>query len=295
MTESRAKKSQGFFRQCIELIGLLLLVFLIRTFFFGLYQVPTGSMEVTMLVGERFLADKFSYWVRKPKVGEIVAFIQPIGRDERPYKFNENPVIEFFERHVGFFGFVGPENWTKRIIAGPGDFIRGTIEDGIAVIYVNDVKISEPYLNKYPLIKRTMGLHERSFDPSLPLNQQPFYKLTPDEVATDFYGNYYLIYPSQVKKSKTDPALRDDRFRDGSDEFSVKLKNDEYWLMGDNRRGSKDSRFFGPVKQRDIFARITWLLFSIDSNESWLIIDMLKNPIKFWSKIRPGRNLRQIS
>ena len=60
-------------RGTIKDIGtLLLIVFLVRTFVFGLYQVPTGSMETTMLVGgKRFFADKVSYLVRKPERGEI--------------------------------------------------------------------------------------------------------------------------------------------------------------------------------------------------------------------------------
>ena len=55
------KKKKTFLYSTIEFILLLMLVFFIRTFFFGLYQVPTGSMETTMLVGERFFADKLSF------------------------------------------------------------------------------------------------------------------------------------------------------------------------------------------------------------------------------------------
>ena len=55
---SQQKKS--FTAQLWEIIGILLIVFLVRTFVFGLYQVPTGSMETTMLVGEGFFADKWS-------------------------------------------------------------------------------------------------------------------------------------------------------------------------------------------------------------------------------------------
>jgi len=279
-------KQTSFFRQCIEFIGLLLIVFVIRTFIFGLYQVPTGSMETTMLVGERFFADKLSYWLRAPKRGEIVALIQPVG-----YKLSSNPAMELFQRYVW-----GPQNWTKRVIGGPGDHVRGVIEDGFAVVYLNGQKLNEPYLNRYPLIRTHLDneIHDRSFDPALPLYAQPFYRLKESEVVLDATGNPRLKYPSEVVRSNTPPELRGNRFWDGSDEFSVQLKNDEYWLMGDNRRGSKDSRYFGPVKQKDIFARIVFRLFSIDSDESWLIIDIIKNPVAFWHKIRHGRNLQLI-
>ena len=60
-----------------SLIVIIPVVFLIKTFIFGLYQVPTGSMETTMLVGERFLADKFTVWFMPIKRGDIISFNDP--------------------------------------------------------------------------------------------------------------------------------------------------------------------------------------------------------------------------
>ena len=50
----KGRKKSGFIYEVQQIAFVLLVVFLIRTFVFGLYQVPTGSMETTMLVGERF-------------------------------------------------------------------------------------------------------------------------------------------------------------------------------------------------------------------------------------------------
>ena len=60
-----------------SLIVIIPVVFLIKTFIFGLYQVPTCSMETTMLVGERFFADKITPYFTKPKRGEIISFNEP--------------------------------------------------------------------------------------------------------------------------------------------------------------------------------------------------------------------------
>lgn len=140
----KAKVHKKSFRSHIlEIAGILLVVFLIRTFGFGLYQVPSGSMETTMLVGERFFADKLSYWFRAPRVGEIIAFNDP------RFEFSENRAKRLFQEYVW-----GPTNFTKRVIAGPGDTIKGVIEDGKPVLYVNDKKLDEPYVNKYPLISK---------------------------------------------------------------------------------------------------------------------------------------------
>lgn len=59
---------QHYIHSAYQLFILLLIAFFIRTFFYGLYQVPTGSMETTMLVGERFLAEKLSVWFSSPSM-----------------------------------------------------------------------------------------------------------------------------------------------------------------------------------------------------------------------------------
>src|SRR5271170_2275088 len=117
-------KKQSFFSTIVEFAILLFIVFFIRTFVFGLYQVPSGSMETTMLVGERFFGEKWSYFFRAPRVGEVIAFNDPT------YPYASYYVMRLFQRYVW-----GPENWTKRVIGIPGDHIQGVIEDGHPVIY----------------------------------------------------------------------------------------------------------------------------------------------------------------
>jgi signal peptidase I len=141
MMDYQKKKKQSFLASTIEFVLLLSLVFLIRTIGFGLYQVPTPSMESTMLVGERFCADKFTYWFRKPQRGEIIAFNDP------EYTYSKNSLVALFEQYVW-----GPSNWTKRVIGIPGDIVEGKIEDGKPVLYLNSVKLDEPHLNKFPII-----------------------------------------------------------------------------------------------------------------------------------------------
>ena len=115
-----------------ELIFLLGIVVLVRTFGFGLYQVPTGSMETTMLVGERFFADKLTPLFSAPKRLEIISFNDPL------YQYSKNSVMRIVQEY-----FWGPSNWTKRVIGLPGDKIRGTVENGKPVVYVNGVKLDE--------------------------------------------------------------------------------------------------------------------------------------------------------
>jgi len=121
MDDFNIKKStqSGFWASFKEIVVLLLIVFAIRTFIFGLYQVPTPSMETTMLVGERFFADKFTPLFGNINRGDIISFNDPT------FEYSSNPVMNLFQNYVW-----GPSNWTKRVIGVPGDEVKGIIEDG---------------------------------------------------------------------------------------------------------------------------------------------------------------------
>ena len=248
------KPKQTLFEQARSLLGIILLAFIIRTFVYGLYQVPTPSMETTMLVGERFLADKFTVCFKSPKAGEIVTLNEPI------YKYSSNFIKNVWQRYVW-----GPSNWTKRVIGVPGDELKGVLEDGRPVVYIKHsgdadfAKLDEPYLNKYPIVAtqvpgRSAGeFTYRSWDQSQPLNQQPFYQFTDSEIRlgrqkAKLYGDRSVKYPGTTYIHNVDPAKQ--TWLTGEthygqavlDEFHVKLGADEFWLMGDNRLGSYDSR-----------------------------------------------------
>ncbi len=317
MSHHTTKNQQG--KNIIEIVGLLIIVFLIRTYGFGLYQVPTGSMETTILVGERFLSDKLTYNFRGPRHGEIIAMNDP------EYEYSDNYFKRLFERYV-----YGPQNWTKRIIGIPGDTIRGAIENGKPVIYRNGEKLNEPYVNAYPLLTELSqdvdaiikdieaevsnlsreqkvdqlkidryiaqrisqeALAPRSYDSTVSYEQQPFYRFHEDRVLRDEEGNLMLTVPGTPLYPR-DGKLSPDETRNNwnkSDVFFVKLGDDEYWGMGDNRLGSKDCRFFGPIKKEHIHGRLIIRLWSIDSDEGWWIVDLIKHPIDYWRRVRWNR------
>lgn len=297
------KSIGSFLSSFFEIVFLLFIIFIIRSFVFGLYQVPTGSMECTMLVGERFFGDKFTYLFRAPKRGEVIAFNDPY------FRYSKNPLTQLYQRYIGFPW--GPDNWTKRIIGEPGDTLKGVIEDGKPVIYLTNKekniinqKLEEPYVNSYPLIwikknivKTSTGekfdICGRSFDPKKPFNNQPFYNIRESEIYYDANGQPRIAHPDEAVLSANPNAKfrinEGINFRDESDEFFITLGKGQYWVMGDNRRGSKDSRWFGPISEKEIHGRILFRIWSIDSDESWWILDLLKHPIKFWKKIRWNR------
>lgn len=313
---AQVKKQQGFFATVREIVVLLLIVFLIRTFGFGLYQVPSGSMETTMLIGERFFADKFTYLFVHPKHGDVIACNSPV------FNYSQNLVVRLFQDYVW-----GPENWTKRVIGVPGDVIKGVIEDGKPVVYRNGEKLNEPYINKYPLIalwrENPVALREklmqqalqlrldqqigrealaayidqiiaqykewRSYDAAYSFEDQPFYRMNPANVIKDAQGNIELRVPGTPIGETPAQMQPQGNYWNGTDNFYIELGPTQYWVMGDNRLGSQDSRFFGPLEKRLIHGRILFRIWSLDSYESWWIVDLIKHPIDFWKRMRWSR------
>ena len=109
----------------------------------------------------------------------------------------------------------------KRVIGLPGD----TVEYKKDQLYVNGKKMNEPYLNSFK---------EKLKDGSL---IDYFTKINSNYANVDFNTDYLTVDSS------------------GNDSFKVTLKSDEYFLLGDDRPISKDSRAIGPIKKSDIISK----------------------------------------
>jgi len=266
------------------LVVFLPIVFLIRTWGYGLYQVPSGSMENTMLVGEFFFADKFTPLFKKPVRGDIISFNDPT------YPYSSNPYSHWLETYVW-----GPENWTKRVIGLPGEHVEGKIEDGKPVVYIDGVLLNEPYLNQYPLVP-TFDIKGsetwRTYNPAEAYEDQYFYKMNGSVVKrfkrlldeNGFVAERISGMPLDV----VEPRM-------GSDVYDVQLGDNEYWVMGDNRLGSFDCRGWGVLDGSLIHGRIKFRIFSLDRQENWLPLELLLHPFDFFRRCRWSRSLQFVS
>ncbi len=131
------------------LVVAFCLAVLIRTFLVQAFFIPSGSMENTLLVGDRVLVNKVVYDMRDPLRGEIVVFR---GTDNWVPEVTE-PVSQTFGaklgRTVGDLVGVsrpGERDFIKRVIGLPGDKIACCDEQGR--ITVNGVPVDEPYVEE---------------------------------------------------------------------------------------------------------------------------------------------------
>jgi len=299
-------------RQWLEaLVVAGVAVFFLKNFLFAFYHVPTGSAEVNILVGDRVLGNNMAYrFGNKPKRGDYVMY------KDQTFKYDKKNKLNYlWQKYIGFsiplLGLSsGPDNITKRIIALPGDKLEGRVEDGKPVIYLNDKKLDEPYLNTYPLIgfdqtkgfialekvgpfkipdflkkKQDVGFY--SYDPQKDYADQPFYHMNADQI---------VLKPGTLlpwlKIPQTPTHDQYGRIVDNFGPFIV--PEGKCWGMGDNRRGSYDSRFWGFLDLDRIFGRASCVLYSIDSIEDFWLFEFIKHPIDFWKRVRWNRFFKKV-
>ncbi|MEV4760468.1 signal peptidase I [Micromonospora sp. NPDC049559] len=126
------------------LVVAFCLAVLIRTFLLQAFFIPSGSMEDTLLIGDRVLVNKMIYNVRDPKRGEVVVFR---GTDRWAPQLATEPdpgLLAKVGRTVGDLVGVsrpGEKDFIKRVIGVPGDHVKCCDEQGR--VTVNGVALDE--------------------------------------------------------------------------------------------------------------------------------------------------------
>jgi len=100
------------------LVAVLLVFFILRPFVVQAFYIPSGSMEPTLLPGDRILVSKYIYYLREPRDGDVVVFEAP------PEASNEE------------------KDFIKRVVGVPGDILEP--RDG--KLYRNGKPVDEPYI-----------------------------------------------------------------------------------------------------------------------------------------------------
>lgn len=112
----------------VIVVAALALSFIVRAFLVETYEVPSGSMQNTIQIGDRILAEKISYYFGDPQKGDIVTFVSPIQEDE---SVGTETILSGNQ-----------EIFVKRVIATEGD----TVDIRNGSVYVNGELLEEDYI-----------------------------------------------------------------------------------------------------------------------------------------------------
>ncbi len=221
---TKVKKKPESINETIKtVVYAVLIALIVRTFTFQPYNIPSGSMIPTLLVGDYLFASKFAYgysrysfpidlplfsgriFGHEPHQGDVVIFKYPVDNST---------------------------DYIKRVIGMPGDRLQ--------------VKEGQLYLNDKPVPRRQID----------------------DYVDTDIFGSehhsrrFIETLPDGVEHLIL--QVGDNGKLDNTDVFVVPPH--QYFMMGDNRTNSSDSRVFGPVADENLEAKAEMIFFSLDED-----------------------------
>ena len=178
----RPTTGRGAFLELVLIVAAAIgLALLIQAFLVKPYQIPSGSMEPTLDIGQRVLVDRVIYHFTDPEIGDVVVFHPPQGAESgRRCGVSPRPPGEACPRPT-------PQesgtNFIKRIVAGPGDRLK--------------------VVHGHPVVNGVMAKED-------------------------------FIKPCDGAEGCNLPK-------------TITIPDGDYFMMGDNRGSSDDSRFWGPV------------------------------------------------
>ncbi|OQW89750.1 MAG: signal peptidase I [Rhodoferax ferrireducens] len=208
------------------LFPVIIGVFILRSFLFEPFKIPSGSMIPTLLVGDLILVNKFEYGLRLPVLNtKITEGNTPQRGDVMVFRYPPKPSLDYI----------------KRVVGVPGDEVA--------------------YLNK-----------------RLTING----KALPTDALPEFFDEDTMRYFKQFEEdmgTAKHRVLNDDSrpaFVPGADEFQFKqncqysvegvvckVPAGHFFMMGDNRDNSLDSRYWGFVPEKNIVGKafFVWMNF----------------------------------
>jgi len=275
---------------------IIVSVLILRATVIEAYNVPTGSMETTIKIGDFILGNKFIYGIRTPdwigipwtNFGFSVPYYRLPGFEEP----KTGDVVIFRYPNDKWPGLqIGPHdpslNYIKRCIAGPGQTLeiieKDVFVDGVQFPLPEDGRASK--LNVYDesyaermIFPRGMGNRDYFGPLHVPARGDT---LTFSEVNLDLAVNVISLEGHRVEPGPSG-KLR----VDGQEVDHYICEMNHYFMMGDNRDNSHDSRYWGLVPESNIIGEAIITYLSWEQTEP--------NLLKRIFKIRPSRMLRLI-
>ena len=211
------------------LFPVILIVFLLRSFLYEPFKIPSGSMIPTLQIGDLILVNKFHYGLRLPVINKKITEGTPVARgDVMVFRYPPKPSLDYIKRVVGL----------------PGD----TIQYQNKMLSINGQPVSKTALPDY-FDEDTMG-YAKLFEEQLGTKK---HQLLNNERRgagwsdSDTEANY----PFKQNCQYSDLGV------------TCKVPEGHYFMMGDNRDNSLDSRYFGFVPDANIVGRafFVWMNF----------------------------------
>ena len=227
--ETKGKGNENFIiTWAYDFWPVLAVVLVLRSFLFEPYNIPSDSMVPTLETGDYILVNKYQYGVRLPISNTKVLNInEPERGDVAVFRYPPQPTMSYITRVVGL----------------PGDHIvyengQLTVNGTTIPFEQTEFKREKDVLDTSESIYHyeTLGEHQH--------------------LVRNLEGQNSLISQFNYAQSKKDlpfVATENDRFvKSNGESWEIKVKPGHYFVMGDNRDQSADSRFWGLVPEANL-------------------------------------------
>ena len=210
---------------------VILVVFMLRSFLVEPFKIPSGSMLPTLLVGDFILVNKFTWGIRIPVVNvKVIDVGTPQRGDVMVFRYPMNTSLDYI----------------KRVVALPGD--RIVYRD--KRLSINDREVTLTPDGSYSYLEGGLNVvMSQRFTEQL--GEHMHAVLVRPEAS-----------PLHLAGVRTYPFRENCAYNDAG--FSCTVPAGHYFLMGDNRDASDDSRYWGFVPDRNIVGKAFMIWWNFD-------------------------------
>ncbi|MFZ6753467.1 signal peptidase I [Undibacterium sp. Dicai25W] len=205
---------------------VIAMVFFLRSFLYEPFKIPSSSMLPTLFVGDLILVNKFTYGIRLPILNKkVIEINNPQRGDVMVFKYPEDPSVDYI----------------KRVVGVPGD----------KVVYKNKKLLINGNEMTYQAMPEFLDEEHLSYFKQYSENLTGVsHRILNDEQS-----------PAFVRDPHNFPKRENCTYN--IDGFSCVVPDGEYFMMGDNRDNSLDSRYWGFVPDQNIVGKAFFIWMNL--------------------------------
>ncbi len=266
MGKDKGKTGKKHSKEWFEALLIALVVAtIIRVFVIESYRIPTSSMENTLLAGDFLFVNKYVYGAKVPFTDIRLPGIDSVERgDIVVFKFPKDRSL----------------NYIKRCVAVSGD----TLEIRDRALFINGKEATVPEHAQFLADLMPAGDPDRQVFPKFSGfnkdNYGPIRIPRKGDVVTLNKKSYYQYASLIGEEGHSISTAGDAILVDGQPADTYTIEQNYYFVMGDNRDNSLDSRFWGFLPERDVVGQALMVYWSWNPHISLL------HPVEKFSSIR---------